>query len=70
MYVPIHNAGLFYYTLGNLDPKLRSTLDSICLLTIVKVSVIQAHGIDAVLEPFVEAVKKLEVRISIIMGWL
>ena len=67
---PIHNAGLFYYTLGNLDPELLSTLDSICLFTIVKVSVIQAHGIDAVLEPFVEAVKKLEVRISIIMGWL
>lgn len=31
---------------------------------------LQDHGIDAVLDPFVEAVKKLEVRISIIMGWL
>jgi len=45
-----------------MDPKLRSTLDSICLLAIVKVSVIQAYGIDVILEPFVEAIQKLEVR--------
>ena len=56
------HSGLFYYTLGNLDPKLRSTLDSIFLLAIAKVTAIQAHGIDVILEPFVEAVQKLEVR--------
>ena len=55
-------AGLFYYTLGNLHPKLRSTLDGINLLAIVKVSVIQTYGIDAILEPFVDAIRKLEVH--------
>lgn len=58
-------AGLFYFALENLDPKFRSTLDSICLLAIVKFSVIQTYGVDVILEPFVEAVQKLEVAIHI-----
>lgn len=53
--------GVFYYTLGNLHPKHRSTLDGICLLAIVKVPVIQAYGLDAILEPIVDAIQKLGV---------
>ena len=56
-YTPI---GTLYYTLGNLDPKLRSTLKSIHLLGIAHHSVINRYGIEIILNPVVEAVKKLE----------
>ena len=52
--------GCLYYTLGNLHPKLRSSLKGIHLLSIVKHSYVIKYGIDKILEPVVEAVKKLE----------
>ena len=54
------HAGLFYYNLGNLHPKYRSSLDSIQLLAVALVSDIQRYGVDAILEPIVEEVKALE----------
>ena len=52
--------GVFYYTLGNLHPKLRSTLQSIILLTVVETKLILKYGVDVILEPFVEAVASME----------
>lgn len=52
--------GLLYYTLGNIEPKLRSKLQSIQLLCIVKDVYVQQYGIDAILAPFVEEIKLLE----------
>lgn len=52
--------GLFYYTLGNIDPMLRSKLRTIMLVAVVKTSSIEKYGIDVVLEPFVEDMKHLE----------
>ena len=52
--------GLFYYILGNLEPRLRSPINSIQLVAVVKTSVIDTYGIDKVLEPFVQDVMKLE----------
>ena len=52
--------GLLYYTLGNIEPKLRSKLQSIQLLCIVKDVFVQQYGIDAILAPFVEEIKLLE----------
>ena len=52
--------GLLYYTLGNIEPKLRSKLQSIQLLCIVKDVFVQLYGIDAILAPFVEEIKILE----------
>lgn len=52
--------GLLYYTLGNIEPKLRSKLQSIQLLYIVKDVFVQQYGIDAILAPFVEEIKLLE----------
>lgn len=51
--------GFFYFTLGNLEPKFRSTIVSIQLLGIVKKSVMDMYGIDAVLQPFMDDIKKL-----------
>ena len=57
LYIPI---GTLYYTLGNLDPKLRSILKSIHLLGIAHHSLIKRYGIEIILNPVIEAVKKLE----------
>ena len=52
--------GLFYYTLGNLEPRLRSPTNAIQLVSVVKTSYIDKYGIDMILEPFVQAITKLE----------
>ena len=50
---------MFYFTLGNIQPKFRSKLSSIQVVTIVKTTLISQYGIDAVLKPFIEDLKKL-----------
>ena len=55
-----YNLGLFYYTLGNISPKHRSSLDAIQLVSVVKHSIIVDYGIDKILEPFIEDIKALE----------
>ena len=56
----LHLLGLFYYTLGNLEPRLRSTLAAIHLVAVVRTEYIITYGVDEILRPFVEDVKKLE----------
>ena len=56
----VPNAGLFYYTLGNLPPKYRSRLQAIQLLQVVEVQHIQNYGMDAVIAPFIDDMKILE----------
>lgn len=51
--------GIFYFTLGNVHPKKRSQLSSIYLVAIVKHKILTRYGMDAVLLPFVEDLKKL-----------
>lgn len=51
---------ILYYTLGNLDPKLRSCLKSIHLLSVAKYSVICTYGIEELLGSVVQDVLKLE----------
>ena len=53
-------AGVFYYSLGNINPALRSTLQSIQLIAIVKSSYINLYGIDKILEAFMEDISHLE----------
>ena len=53
-----NSIGLFYYTLGNLPPRLRSALKSIQLLTVCKFTDIVHYGINTILEPIVESVKQ------------
>ena len=54
------HVGVFYYQLGNISPKFRSSLRSIHLVSITKSSIIQKYGPDKILEPFMEDIKKLE----------
>jgi len=58
---------VFYYSLSNLKPSLRSVLQSIQLVAVVKTSFIDKYGVDTILEPFMDDVCKLEkVNIHII----
>jgi hypothetical protein len=53
-------SGAFYYTLGNVGPLYRSSLKSIQLLCLCKTLYIKKYGIDAVLQPFMNDLRKLE----------
>ena len=55
----LHFKGTFYFTLGNLSPKFRSRLSSIQLMALVKSSFITTYGMDVILQPFVDDMKKL-----------
>uniref|UniRef100_A0A1X7U2G2 Uncharacterized protein n=1 Tax=Amphimedon queenslandica TaxID=400682 RepID=A0A1X7U2G2_AMPQE len=45
---------LYFFSVANINPKERSTFKAIFLSTITKVSIVEAHGIDAILKPFVD----------------
>lgn len=51
---------LFYYTLGNLSPKYRSSLQSIQLLIAVKSNFLVRYGADKILKPVLDEIKELE----------
>ena len=55
----INILGTFYFMLGNLHPKHRSKLSSIFLVALVKHKLLQKYGMDRILEPFVQDIKKL-----------
>ena len=54
------DSGAFYYLLGNLSPHFRSKIHNIQLLLLAKYSTVSEFGIDRMLEPIVEDVRKLE----------
>ena len=51
--------GLFYYSLGNIRPALRSGLKVIQLIAIVTTPLLNEYGYDKVLEPFFRDANKL-----------
>ena len=53
------STALFYYVLGNLHPKLRSTLRCIQLIAAVTYPNLIKYGFKKVLQPFIEDAKKL-----------
>ena len=54
-----HKVGVVFYTLGNIHPKFRSTFRAINLAILATKPVLEKHGIDAVLQPFIEDCNKL-----------
>ena len=52
--------GCFYFTLGNLHPRFRSTLKAIQLIALVKTTHIKKYGVDAVLEVIVDDIEHIE----------
>lgn len=61
--VSIHS-GVFYYTIANLRPELRSTHRCIHLIAVVTAPLLKKYGFDKVLEPFISDVNKL-CRVSV-----
>ena len=53
--------GVFYFTLGNVNPKFRSKLKSIQLAALVRRVHLVKYGMNAVLRPIVDDLKKLVV---------
>ena len=51
--------GMFYFLLGNLHPRHRSSLKSIQLVAICKNTYIKKYGMNIVLQPFIEDMQKL-----------
>ena len=54
-----HKLGIILFTLGNIPTKFRSTLRSINLVACAVHPVIQKHGIDAIIEPFIKDLNTL-----------
>ena len=52
--------GAFYLLVGNVRPHLRSKIHNIQLLLLAKYTTIVEFGIDRMLEPVVEDIRKLE----------
>lgn len=54
------STGLFYYTLSNIAPRFRSSLNVIQLVAVVKTLLIEKYGIKEILKPFIQGVRQLE----------
>lgn len=52
--------GAFYYLLGNLSPRFRSKIHNIQLLVLVKYTLACEYGIDCILKPVVNDIRRLE----------
>lgn len=50
---------MFYYSIGNLPPELRSTQRAIQLIACVSAPNIQEYGLAAILQPFIDDVNIL-----------
>ena len=50
---------MFYFTLANIHPKFRSKLRGIQLLALCKQKYLKTYGINAILHPLIEDIKKL-----------
>jgi hypothetical protein len=63
-----HKLGAFYYVVGNIEPRYRSALRVIQLVTLVKSKLVDEYGVDEILKPFVESILKLEQGVSFTVG--
>lgn len=55
-----HKLDMFYYSIGNLSPKLRSKRCAIRLLGIVNAKLVKKYGYDPIVKPVIDDIKKLE----------
>lgn len=52
--------GLFFFSLGNIEPKNRSAIHTIQLVAVVRTELIEKYGINEILKPFVKDITQLE----------
>ncbi|XP_043285551.1 uncharacterized protein [Venturia canescens] len=56
----VHKLSMFYWSLANIYPELRSTLQTVNLFAIVKTQFLKKFGVDKILEKFVEEINVLQ----------
>ena len=56
MYICI---GLIYFSIGNLDPVLRSQLGAIHLVSVFNSKLIESYGFDVFIGPFIRDLREL-----------
>ena len=54
------HVGMFYYMIGNIDPRLRSGLNTIQLMAVARTQHIDKYGMNEILKPFMEEIRQLE----------
>ena len=54
-----HKLGIVFFTLGNIRPKFRSSLKAIHLVAVATSPVIEKHGLNKILEPFITDLNNL-----------
>ena len=59
--------GMFYYTIANLPPALRSAHRCIQLIAVISCPLLRKYGFSEVLKPFMNDVKKLYTVSNIIL---
>ena len=65
-HVKHHKLGIVFYSLGNVAPKFRSRLRLINLAIVATIPVIEAHGLNKILQRFVDDINELtEVGVSV-----
>lgn len=57
----VYFTGVFYFTLGNILPKHRSSLKAIYLLALVKSKHLDEYGFEDILQPFITDMNQLAV---------
>lgn len=60
-----HKQGVFYWSLMNLPPHLRSNLRSIQIIAVVNSSYLREHGPDLILKSFMDSISELQTGIEI-----
>jgi hypothetical protein len=58
-YIIVVLLGAVYYTLGNIDPALRSRVEAIHLLCLFPCELLERYTFDDIMRPFIEEVKQL-----------
>ena len=58
MYITIY-IGLIYFSIGNLDPVLRSQLGAIHLVSVLNSKLIERYGFDMFIAPFIKDLREL-----------
>lgn len=63
---PEDQFGAFYFTLGNIEPRYRSKLHVMQLVSLANSSTIKKYGFTPVLQPLVRDLQNLEVRVYLL----
>ncbi len=55
----VHKVDMFYYSVGNLDPKFRSKHCAVRLLAIANAALVKKYGIESILQPVIQDLAQL-----------